>query len=209
MNIIFLGPQTSGKGTQAGLLAKKINLPVLSTGNILRAKKAAGDEEGGRIASFVDKGELVPDELIDKIVRDEIASGKYGSGVIFDGYPRNLHQAEELEKFLAIDKAIFLDIPDGVVLKRLAARRVCEKCGENYSVISKPPKVEGVCDICGGVLIQREDDTEESIAVRLNIYHQLTEPLIKHYESLRKLIRVDGTGTIEEVRKEIELRMTN
>lgn len=203
MNIIFLGPQTSGKGTQAGLLSKKMDIPVFITGNILRAKKAAGDEEGRLIASFIDKGELVPDELIDKIVRDEIASGKYAKGVILDGYPRNLHQAEELDKFLPVDKVIFLDIPDGIVLKRLAARRVCAKCGENYSIISKPPKTEGVCDICGGRLLQREDDMEETIAVRLNIYHELTEPLIQHYESQGKLARVDGTKTIEEVHGEV------
>lgn len=203
MNIIFLGPQSSGKGTQAGLLATKLKLPVLTTGNILRAKKASGDEEGQLIASFIDKGELVPDDLIDKIVREELQTEKYSGGVILDGYPRNLHQAEILEKVLNIDKIIFLDVPDAVVVKRMSARRVCEKCGENFNLISKPPKVSDVCDVCGGKLIQREDDTEQSIAVRLNIYHELTEPLVKHYESQGKLIRIDGTGTIEEVRGEI------
>ncbi len=203
MNFIFLGPQTSGKGTQASLLAKQLNLPVLTTGNILRAKKAFGDEEGQLIASFIDKGKLVPDNLIDKIVRQEMESGKYENGVIFDGYPRNLHQAQELEKTANIDRVIFLDVPDGVVVKRMSARRVCEKCGENFNLISKPPKTEGACDLCGGRLIQREDDTEQSIAVRLNIYHSLTEPLVKHYESQGKLIRVDGTKDIETVQKEI------
>ncbi len=203
MNIIFLGPQTSGKGTQASLLAKQLGLTVLTTGNILRGKKASGDEEGLLIASFIDKGKLVPDELIDRIVREELQVEKYSGGVIFDGYPRNLHQAQELEKTVNIDKVIFLDVPDGVVVKRMSARRVCEKCGENFNLISKPPKVSGVCDLCGGRLIQREDDTEQSIAVRLNIYHDLTEPLVKHYELRGKLIRIDGTKGIEEVRGEI------
>ncbi len=211
MNLIFLGPQTSGKGTQASLLAKQLGLPVLITGNILRGKKAVGDEEGVLIASFIDKGKLVPDELIDEIVREELRIKKYLNGVILDGYPRNLHQAEELENFLNIDKVVFLDVPDGIVVKRMSARRVCDKCGENFNLISRPPKIFGVCDFCGGALIQREDDTEQSIAVRLNIYHELTEPLVKHYESQDKLIRIDGTKGIEEVQDEVirELRITN
>lgn len=207
MNLIFLGPQSSGKGTQAGLLSKKLSMPVVTTGYILRNKKASGDDEGRLIASFIDKGNLVPDELIDKIVREELQMEKYSGGVILDGYPRNLHQAEELDKFLNIDKVIFLDVPDAAVLKRISARRVCEKCGENFNLISRPPKVEGVCDSCGGKLTQREDDTEQAIAVRLNTYHKETEPLTEHYKNLEKLIRIDGTGTIEEVQGEIENRI--
>lgn len=211
MNIIFLGPQSSGKGTQSSFLSKKLNIPVVTTGYILRNKKASGDEEGLLIASYIDKGELVPDALIDKIVREELENKKYFNGVILDGYPRNLHQAKTLEKFLDIDKVIFLDVPDAVVVKRMSARRVCAKCVENYNLISKPSKKDGVCDLCGGELVQRHDDTEEVIAVRLNTYHKETEPLIKHYEDSRKLVRVDGTKTIEEVRGEIkkELRITS
>lgn len=207
MNIIFLGPQSSGKGTQARLLSKELNIPVVTTGYILRNKKASGDEEGKLIASYIDNGNLVPDDLIDKIVREELDSGKYSAGVILDGYPRNLHQALELEKFLSIDKVIFLDVPDAMVLKRMSARRVCAKCGENYNLISRPSKTEGVCDICGGELIQRHDDTEEVIAVRLNTYHKETEPLTEHYKNSGKLVRVDGTGAIEEVREEIKNRI--
>jgi len=203
MTIIFLGPQTSGKGTQADLLAKKMGLPVLTTGNILRSKKMSGDEEGKLIASFIDNGKLVPDELIDKIVRDELMLPKYESGVILDGYPRNLHQAEELGKVLSIDKVVFLDVPDGLVVKRMSARRVCENCKENFNLDSKVPKTEGVCDLCGGKLVQRADDTEQAIAVRLNTYHELTEPLIKYYEDLGKLAKVDGTKSIEEVHQEV------
>lgn len=203
MNLIFLGPQTSGKGTQAGMLAKKLGIPVLTTGNILRTKKTAGDEEGRIIASFIDKGNLLPDELIDIIVRQELEMEKYKKGAILDGYPRNLHQAAELEKFLNVDKVIFLDVPDGLVVKRMSARRVCEKCGENFNLISRPPKTEAVCDVCGGKLVQRHDDTEAAIAVRLNIYHELTEPLIKYYEERGKLIKIDGTKSIEDVWSEV------
>lgn len=203
MNIIFLGPQSSGKGTQSSLLSKKLNIPVVTTGYILRNKKASGDDEGKLIASFIDKGKLVPNDLIDKIVREELENEKYSGGVILDGYPRNLHQAETLEKFLNIDKVIFLDVPDAVVVKRMSARRVCKKCGENYNLISKPPKKDGVCDLCGGELVQRHDDTEEVIAVRLNTYHKETEPLTEHYKNSEKLIRIDGTGMIEEVQEAI------
>ncbi|MFH1193924.1 MAG: nucleoside monophosphate kinase [bacterium] len=203
MNLIFLGPQTSGKGTQAGMLAKKLGIPVLTTGNILRTKKAAGDDEGKLIASFIDKGNLLPDELIDIIVRKELEAEKYKKGVILDGYPRNSHQAEELEKFLNIDKVIFLDVPDGLVVKRMSSRRICEKCGENFNLISRPSAKDGVCDVCGGKLMQRHDDTEVAIAVRLNIYHELTEPLIKYYEERGKLIKIDGTKSIEDVWSEV------
>lgn len=204
MNIIFLGPQTSGKGTQAKFLSEKLNLPLITTGDILRKKKTLGDEEGKLIATYIDVGELVPDNLINRIVREELDKNTYDdNGAIFDGYPRNLVQAEEFEKYRQVDKVVFLDIPDGVVLKRLAARRICDKCGAIYNLISKLPTKDGTCDKCGGKLVQREDDTERAIAVRLNIYHKLTEPLTEHYEKLGKLIRIDGTGTIEEVRGEI------
>lgn len=203
MNIIFLGPQTSGKGTQAKFLSEKLGMSVITTGEILRKRKATGDEEGNIIASFINAGELVPDEMIDRIVRQEFESGRHKDGVILDGYPRNLHQAEELDKFLSVDKVVFLDVPDGMVVKRMSARRVCDKCGENFNLISRLPKEDGICDVCSGKLVQREDDTEQAIAVRLNNYHNITEPLIEHYEKSGKLIRIDGTGTIEEVRREI------
>src|SRR3989344_5252726 len=149
MNIIFLGPQSSGKGTQAALLSKALDIPVVTTGNILRNRKKIDDEKGRLIASLIDKGHFVPDDLIDGIVREELQKKDYAKGVILDGYPRNEHQAKELEKYLEINKAIFLDVPDGIVMQRMLARRICENCGENYNLDSKPPKKEGVCDICG------------------------------------------------------------
>ncbi|MBU1179491.1 adenylate kinase [Patescibacteria group bacterium] len=208
MNIIFLGPQSCGKGTQAELLSEKLNISIVTTGNIFRSKKASGDEEGKLIASYIDKGNLVPDELTDKIVRDELQKEEYQNGVILDGYPRNLNQAEELDKYFRVDKVIFLNVPDAIVLKRMSNRRICEKCGANFNLISKSPKEGGKCDSCGSNLIQREDDTEEVIAVRLNSYHRLTEPLIDYYEKQRKLIRIDGTKTIEGVHEEVMKHVT-
>jgi adenylate kinase len=209
MNIIFLGPQSSGKGTQAGLLSKKIGTPTLTLGNICRKKRKQNDEEGKLIASFLDAGDLLPDELVDHVVQEELRNGKYAGGVILDGYPRNAHQAEELERFLKIDKAVFLDVPDGLVMQRMLSRRVCEECGENYNLQSRPPKTEGACDECGGTIVSRHDDTKEAIAKRLNIYHKETKPLIDYYQKRGSLIPINGTGTIEEVQREIELRIKN
>jgi adenylate kinase len=211
MNIIFLGPQSSGKGTQAALLSKELNIPTMTLGNILRKKQKEANDEGKMIASLLSQGELLPDELVDEIVREELRSERYGSGVILDGYPRNSHQAEELEKYLRVDRVIFLDVPDGIVMQRMLARRVCDGCGENYSLISKPPKKENVCDECGGILVSRQDDTKEAIAKRLNIYHEKTKPLIDYYQGIGKLIYIDGTGGIEAVRGAItrELQIMN
>jgi adenylate kinase len=203
MNIIFLGPQSSGKGTQAGLLAKKLGIPTLTVGHILRKKKAQNDEEGKMIASFLDAGELLPNEITDNLVREELRGEKYAKGFILDGYPRNAHQANHLEEFVKIDKAVFLDVPDGVVMQRILNRLVCDNCGENYNLLAKPPKVEGVCDECGGKLAARADDTKEAIAKRLNIYHTETKPLIEHYRSKGMLLHVNGAEGIEAVHQEI------
>ncbi|MFC1612378.1 adenylate kinase family protein [Patescibacteria group bacterium] len=211
MNIILIGPQSSGKGTQAELLSKKLNLPVVVTGGILRKKQMEDNDEGRLIASFVAKGTLVPDELVDKIIREELEDEKYKDGVILDGYPRNAHQAEELERYFNVDKVIFLNVPDAAVVKRMSSRRVCSGCGAIFNLNTKLPKEKGKCDNCDGRLVQREDDTEQAIAVRLNIYHEETEPLMQHYEDQGKLLRIDGTKTIDEVYEEIkkELGITN
>lgn len=208
-NIIMLGPQTSGKGTQAAKLSKKLGIPVLVSGDILREKKSVNGEEGNLIASFIDKGKFVPDELINKIIKEELErNGKFKNGVILDGYPRNLEQAEEMEKFLKIDKVMFLDVPDSVVSERMTDRRVCEKCRKVYNLKSKPSKQEGVCDDCGGGLIQRHDDTEDAIKIRLDIYHQKTKPLVEHYKEQKKLIHIDGTKGIDEVHEGIMEHIT-
>ncbi|PIR66644.1 MAG: adenylate kinase [Parcubacteria group bacterium CG10_big_fil_rev_8_21_14_0_10_36_14] len=203
MNIIFLGPQTSGKGTQTERLSEKLNIPILRSGDILRNKKTIDDAEGREIASFIDVGKLIPDEMMNDIIKEELQKEVYKNGVIFDGYPRNILQEKHLEEIINIDKAIFLDVPDAIVLKRMTARRICSKCRAVYNLSSNPPKEEGKCDKCQGDLIQRPDDTESAIAVRLNIYHNLTEPLVNYYKEQDKLIRIDGTKSIEEVRQEI------
>jgi len=202
MNIIFLGPQSSGKGTQAEFLSNKLNIPVVTTGGIFRAKKAEGDTE---IANLIDNGMLVPDILTNRIVNEELEKEKYNRGVILDGYPRNISQANTLEEYFKIDKVIFLNVPDGVVVKRISARRICDACGSIFNLNTKRPKTEGVCDICGGKLIQRNDDTSQAIAKRLNIYHDHTEPLIDYYKD--KLLRIDGTKTIDEVWQEIQEKL--
>ena len=202
MNILLIGPQSSGKGTQADLLSKKLNIPHITTGEILRKEKESGSEEGKSIASYIDRGELVPDELIDKIVQERLEELK--SGTVLDGYPRNQAQAEALEKYFILDKAIFLDVPDAVVLKRISLRRVCLDCGTIYNLQSNPPQHENKCDKCDKELTQRHDDTGPIIAVRLNTYHEQTEPLIKYYEERGKLICIDGTKIIEEVHEDIK-----
>jgi len=202
MNIIFLGPQSSGKGTQAEFLSQKLNIPIVTTGGIFRAKKAEGDKE---IADLIDKGMLVPDEVTDRIVKEELEKDKYNNGVILDGYPRNTAQANTLEGYFKINKVIFLDVPDGVVLKRMSARRICTSCGTIFNLNSKPPKVDDKCDNCGGELAQRDDDTSQAIAKRLNIYHEHTEPLIHYYED--RLIKIDGTKSIEDVWQEIQQKL--
>ena len=202
MNIIFLGPQSSGKGTQAELLSKKLDTPVITTGDILRNKRAVDDEEGRLITSYINKGKFVPDDLINSIVRKELV--KYKKGIILDGYPRSIDQAEELGKFFNVDKVIFLDVPDAVVLKRMTSRRICKQCGAIYNLNTNPPQKENTCDKCSDELIQRHDDTNAVIAVRLNIYHKLTEPLVEYYKKQGKLIRIDGAKTIKEVYEEIK-----
>lgn len=203
MNIIFLGPQSSGKGTQAALLSEKLGTPTFTLGNILRKKSQEDSEKGRSIAVLLKQGDLVPDELVDAMAREELQKEEYKNGVILDGYPRNQHQAGELETYLKIDKVIFLDVPDGLVMQRMLARRVCENCGENYNLDSKLPKTGGVCDKCGGKLAQRQDDTREAIAKRLNIYHEKTKSLIEYYKDFSKLIHIDGTKTIEGVHEDI------
>ncbi|MBU4421503.1 nucleoside monophosphate kinase [Candidatus Parcubacteria bacterium] len=208
MNIIFFGPQTSGKGTQTERLSEKLDIPVLRSGDILRNKKTTDDDEGREIASFIDVGKLIPDEMMNNIIKEELQKEAYKNGVIFDGYPRNLFQAKHLEEMINVDRAIFLDVPDALVLKRMAARRICSKCRAVYNLSSNPPKEEGKCNKCQGDLTQRSDDTEAAIAVRLNIYHNITEPLVNYYKEQGKLLHIDGTKSIEDVHEEILKHLT-
>jgi len=199
LKIAMFGSQGSGKGTQAEMLAKKYNLPVLSTGEVLRTEIKNKTELGKLADALINKGQLVPDESINGIVLGEISTPKYQSGFILDGYPRNMNQLEVLEKDIGLDLVILLEIKDEEVQERLASRRVCSKCGAIYNVLNKPPRQNGICDVCEGHLVTRDDDQPEAIAKRLQIYHTETEPLINYYEKRGKLIKVNGIGTIEKI----------
>ena len=197
--IAMFGPQGSGKGTQAEMLARKYNLPVLSTGEVLRTEIKNKTELGKLADNLINKGQLVPDEIINGIVLGEISTPKYQDGFILDGYPRNMNQLEVLEKDIGLDLAILLEIKDEEVQERLASRRVCSNCGAIYNVLNKSPRQNGICDVCEGHLVTRDDDQPEAIAKRLQIYHTETEPLTNYYEEKRKLIKVNGTGPIEKI----------
>ena len=204
-NIILLGPPGSGKGTQAKLLAERIKVPHISTGDILRAAK--GTELGDRASEYMNRGELVPDSILIAMIEDRLAKPDCASGCILDGYPRTIPQADALNRILSgldlrIDLVINIDVPDDRLITRLSARRVCE-CGATYQLTFNPPQAKGVCDLCGGALYQRDDDIEESVQNRLLVYKRETQPLIDYYENLGLLTTIDGSGSIKEISGEI------
>jgi adenylate kinase len=204
MKLILLGAPGAGKGTQAAILASELGIPTISTGNMLRAAMKNGTELGLQVKSCMDSGKLVPDEIIIGIVRERLEQDDCAKGYILDGVPRTIVQAEELEQAgIVFDHVISLEIPDETIMERMSGRRVCEHCGASYHLVAVPPKVEGVCDVCGGKLVMRKDDAPETVKARLEVYHKETEPLKEFYRSRGILYSVEGHGTVEDTSKAI------
>jgi len=208
MNIIILGPQASGKGTQADLLVKKYGLFYLEMGQILRDLTDKKDESGEKIASFINQGRLVPDEIIMEVLSRFLTQTNFQKGILFDGFPRNLPQAELFQKELEkqqtkIDKVIFLKISTQESLRRLSGRRHCPCCGRDYNLVTMPPKQGETCDDCGCQLVSRQDETPEIIQQRLAAYHQETTPVIDFYRKLGILLEINGERSIEAIHQEI------
>jgi len=204
MNIILLGPPGAGKGTQAKRLIEKYSIPQISTGDMLRAALKEGTPLGLEAKKYMDKGELVPDSVVIGLVKERIQQKDCTKGYMLDGFPRNVSQAEALDKMLGdlnqkIDDVICIEVPNDELLGRLTGRRTCRNCGAGYHVMFDPPKKEGACDKCSGELYQRDDDNETTVKSRLDVYANQTEPLIGYYKKQSKLRSINGVGDMEEI----------
>jgi adenylate kinase len=208
MRIVLLGAPGAGKGTQAKKLVEKYGTPQVSTGDLLRAAVASGTALGKEAKSFMDKGELVPDRVVLGMVEERLKQDDCKKGYILDGFPRNTSQAEALDKMLAalkmsLDAALSVDVPFEDLMKRLTGRRTCKACGQMYNIYSSASKKEGACDKCGGALFQRDDDKEETIKKRLEVYTASTAPLIDYYNKKGIVKSVAGTGSIDDIFKQV------
>ena len=210
MNAILLGAPGSGKGSQAELLVSDYGLVQISTGDLLRSAIDSGTEEGKVAYEYVQNGELVPDELVFQILKKRLEEPDSAKGVIFDGYPRNVMQASDLDEYLGsvsqkIDFVFSIVSDFDVVIKRLLARRICSKCGKGYNLVSCPPPESGFCDVCGGNIVQRSDDNEGVIRNRLEVYSETTKPLIDYYKNRGLLQEVDGDRSVSEVYADLKV----
>ena len=204
MKIIMLGAPGAGKGTQAKRIADKYQIPHISTGDIFRANIKEGTELGKKAKSYMDQGQLVPDELTLELIMDRFQNPDCKNGYVLDGFPRTIPQAEALTEALAkkgetIDYAINVEVPDENIINRMGGRRACLACGSTYHIVYAPTRVEGICDRCGEKLVLRDDDKPETVKNRLNVYHNQTQPLIEYYTRQGKLAEVDGTQSMEDV----------
>ena len=204
LRTILLGPPGAGKGTQAVKIVEKYGIPHISTGDIFRENIKKGTELGKKAQEYMNKGELVPDDLVIAIATARLLEEDCKNGFLLDGFPRTVYQAEKLDEFLEahnskIDKVVDISVGKEELMIRLTGRRVCKKCGASYHIVNIPPKKEGVCDICGGPLIQRDDDNAETAANRIEVYEEQTRPLVDYYKKAGNLVLIDGTTGLENV----------
>ncbi len=204
MNLILLGPPGAGKGTQAVKIVEKYKVPHISTGDIFRANIKNGTELGKKAKEYMDKGELVPDDLVCEIATSRLLEDDCKDGFLLDGFPRTVYQAEKLDEFLEkhgkkVDKVLDIAVEKEELMTRLTGRRVCKACGATYHVTNIPPKKEGICDKCGGELMQRADDTAETVENRIEVYHSQTMPLVEYYEKAGNIAHIDGAIGLENV----------
>ena len=208
MRLVLLGPPGVGKGTQASAIVDKYKIPHISTGDIFRFNIKEGTELGMKAKEYMDKGLLVPDDLVVSIVKDRLTEEDCKAGFLLDGFPRTIRQAEILDEELKamnieLDKVINIYADKDILIERVVGRRICKVCGKGYHIKFDPPKEENVCDLDGGELFQREDDTEETVSKRIEVYEEQTQPLIEYYEDKGIIVNVNGTQTIEKVSKDI------
>lgn len=214
MRIILLGPPGAGKGTQAKLISEKYSIPHISTGDIFRKNISEKTPLGIKAKDYMDKGKLVPDELTIDLVKDRLTHEDSKNGFLLDGFPRTVRQAEALEDFLRdngndIDTALLINVPSEFILERMTGRRVCPSCGASYHIKFNPPKVDGKCDNCGEQIVQRKDDSEDTVKDRIDVYEKQTQPLMDFYASEDQLFVVDGTQSIDQVFTEISTHIAN
>jgi adenylate kinase len=200
MKLILLGAPGAGKGTQAEILCDRLNIPTISTGNMIREAMKSGTEMGLKAKEYAENGKLVPDEVVIGIVDERLRKDDCQNGFILDGFPRTIPQAEALDRMgIAIDRVVDINVPDEVITRRVSGRRACLDCGSTYHIDTKKPNVEGICDRCGSTLVQRKDDLPETVQERLHVYHAQTEPLRDYYAAAGKLLVVDGQQGIQEI----------
>ena len=204
MKIVLLGPPGAGKGTQAKSISNRYSIPHISTGDIFRKNISENTPLGIEAKSYMDNGQLVPDEVTINMVKDRLQQDDCKNGYLLDGFPRTVHQAEALDNFLtereeSIDTALLIEVPKEFILERMTGRWVCPSCGASYHIKFNPPANDGKCDLCGSDVIQRKDDTEETVKERLDVYENQTQPLIDFYKNKKQLSVVDGTQAINEV----------
>ena len=208
MHLILMGAPGSGKGSYAAVLKEHYRVPHISTGEIFRDAIEKKTPMGLIAKTYIDKGNLVPDDITNEIVKERLQQKDCENGFLLDGYPRTIAQAESLTKILdelgiTLDAAVNLEVDDDLIVRRIVNRRSCPKCGKGYNLITYPPKKEGVCDICNTPLFTRKDDNEETVTSRLDVYNKQTRPLVDYYDKLGKLVSIDSNGTIEDTVKDI------